>query len=166
MAFDGVAQITTLSGSAQAAPEAWRRDERFALLIGAASFGAMAGFAATLWTGRLDTWLLPLIALPILALDLHLTGHTLTEALRRGARGCAGACALHAAAVFAWPVGALVTPAAPMAFWAAPLLALTALILFASCWTGPSGAIYRMSGQGALVAALTVQQAMFLVMGG
>lgn len=164
MAFDG-ARRAVLTPS-MASTEIWRRDERLVLLVGAACFGAVAGFVLALWVGRLDFWTLALIAAPVLAINLHLTAQTLTEAFQRRAMGCATACGIHAAAVLAWPMTALVTPIAPAAFWIAPALALTSLILFASCWTGESRALYRMGAQGALVAALMAQQGMFVMLGG
>lgn len=167
MAFDGVARAELLTLPRQSArAEVWRRDERLAVLVGAAAFGALAGFAGTLWAGRMDAFVLVLIAAPILALDLHLTGQTLSEALRRNAHGCASACVLHGVAVLAWPVTALVAAFAPVAFWVAPALAMTALLLFASCWGGQARAIYRMGGQSALVAALVAQQGLFALLGG
>jgi hypothetical protein len=163
MAFDGARRAVLTPTMASA--ELWRRDERLVLLVGGASLGAVGGFLAALWTGRVDLWMLALIAAPVLAFNLHLTGQTLTEALQRRATGCATACGLHAAAVLAWPLTALATPLAPAAFWIAPALALTALVLFASCWTGEGRALYRMSAQGALVAALMAQQGVFVALG-
>lgn len=168
MAFDGAprAAIATLPPENIASEEIWRRDQRLVVLAGGIALGALAGFFITLTSGRFEIWLLALIAAPLLAFDLYLTGRTLTEALERRATGCAGACALHAAAVLAWPMTALMIPLAPAAFWSAPVLALTALVLFASCWSGDGRALYRMAAQGALVAALMTQQGVFVVLGG
>jgi len=134
-------------------------------LIGAAAFGGVAGFAATMMMGRVEPWVLALIAAPVLAYALHLTGLTLSEALSRRAYGCSTACVLHGAALLAWPMTAMLTPIASAIYWVAPITALSALILFASCWGGASRPIYRMSVQGALVAALAVHQGVFVVLG-
>jgi hypothetical protein len=164
MAFDGaLLGLTTPPSEASLVP--WRRDERLVVLVGGAALGAMAGFVAALWSGRVEIWTLALIAAPVLALDLHLTSLTLADAFRRRAHGCAIACALHALAVLGWPMAALAAALTAPAFWIAPALALTALVLFASCWRGESGALYRMGAQAALVAALMAQQGVFVALG-
>ncbi|MBX3511715.1 MAG: hypothetical protein KF700_10985 [Hyphomonadaceae bacterium] len=165
MAFDGARVSQTAILPSPIAGEAWRRSERLALLLGVSALGAAAGFAGTLASGRFDLWVLAVIAAPVLALTLYLTGATLTEALERRAHGCAGACMLHVAAILAWPLTALFTPLSAAIFWIAPLAALSALVLFASCWSGAPRAIYRMAGQGALVAALAAHQGVFVILG-
>lgn len=151
-----------------AAPERaagdFRRGERLVVLVGAIAFGAIAGFAIAMSTGRPETWLLVTLTAPFYLLALHLTAQTLTAAFSREAYGCASASALHAAALLAWPVGILLAPFSGMAFAAAPIAALTSLILLASCWAGPARAVYRTGLQGALVTGLAVHQGMLILM--
>ena len=138
------------------------RSGRLVVLAGATGFGAVLGFSATIATGRADLMTSLLIAAPMLAVALYLAGHTLTDALARDARGCATATGLHVAALLAWPMTSLLSPF--MAYWIAPLAAISALVMFASCWGGPPRAVYRMAGQGALVAALAAHQAALVIM--
>lgn len=168
MAFDGAPRVAMATQTLEniASEEIWRRDQRLVVLAGGIALGALAGFFITLTSGRFDVWLLAMIAMPLLALDLYLAGKTMSTALQSQSVGCATACGLHAAAVLAWPMTALMIPLSPLAFWSAPALALTALVLFASCWSGEGRALYRMAAQGALVAALMAQQGVFVVLGG
>lgn len=144
----------------------FRRLERLVILTGGASAGAAAGFMAAIAFGPLDLRIVLLGAAPMVALALYLVARTLEEGMRRHAVGCTTAAIMHAAALLAWPMTSLFAPLSAMSFWIAPIAALSTLVLFASCWTGPSRAIYRLGGQAAIVAALAVHQGMLLTLGG
>jgi hypothetical protein len=143
----------------------FRRSERLVVVAGATAIGVLAGFGAAMAFGRLDTWLLSIVAAGVFALALYLTAETVQDALRRKAYGCAAASMLHAAALFAWPATFLFFPVGAPQFWLAPVSGLTTLALFASCWSGHQRAVYRISGQGVLVAAAASYQAVLFVMG-
>lgn len=115
--------------------------------------------------GYLSVLSVALIAAPLLLLALHLTSRTLTEAMSARAYGCATATTLHGAALLAWPMTALLAPLSPVMFWMAPIVAGSALIMVASCWEGSPRAVYRLSLQAMLVAAVTAQQGLMVVMG-
>lgn len=125
----------------------------------------MGGFALAMSLGYLNLITIALIGAPLLVAALYLASRTLTEAISMHAYGCATATVLHSAALLAWPMSALLTPLSPMNFWAAPIAAGSALIMFASCWQGPSRAVYRLSVQALLVGAVTAHQGLMLVMG-
>lgn len=144
----------------------FRRLERLIVVTGGASVGAGAGFIIAVALGRMELWSVVLIAAPLMVAALYLVARTLQEGMTRDAMGCTTAAILHAAALLAWPMTALFAPLSGAAFWIAPVAALATLVLFASCWTGPSRAIYRMGGQAALVAALAVHQGILLTLGG
>jgi hypothetical protein len=158
--------LMAYESSASVAPtrEHFLRSERIVLLIGAVAFGAIAGFAMAVATGRSDLGAIILSAAPPLALALYLTGETLVDALRRDARGCATAAAMHCAALLAWPMTSLLVPLSEATYWIAPAAAVLSLVLFASCWGGGSRAVYRMTLQGALVAALAGHQGALLIL--
>ncbi|HRE43578.1 MAG TPA: hypothetical protein PKY87_06360 [Terricaulis sp.] len=163
MAFDASVSAPV---SAKAIPrEHFIRAERLTVLLGASALGAMIGFAGALASGRLEPWALALIALPVLAFAAHLTIQTLSEAFAARAWGCAAAAGLHVAALMAWPMIALMASSSPALFWFAPGLAFAGLILFASCWEGASRAVYRVSAQGALIAAIAAQQGLGVLLG-
>jgi hypothetical protein len=168
MAYDSTQFVEqpTLSGYAHAAlQEEFRRGERIAVLAGAMGVGAVAGFSAAMSFGRLDLWITIAVALPLFAILLHFSAITFSEALARNAYGCATASVLHVGALLAWPMTSLFTPIGQVYFFIAPALAVATLILFASCWGGPARAVYRMSAQGALVAALAAHQGAMVVLG-
>jgi hypothetical protein len=169
MAYDSariVVADASLIDTQEPAPAAgFHRLERIALLLGGAGIGAMAGFALAMALGYQDVLLVAAIAAPLLALALHLTSLTLTEAIQLRAYGCASATVLHAAALLAWPMTALLTPLSPLTFWVAPAVAASALIMFASCWQGQARAVYRLSVQALLVGAVAAHQGLMLVMG-
>jgi hypothetical protein len=161
MAFE--ASVLPSRTVTRAAPrETFVRSERLVVLTGASALGAAIGFAVAMTSGRVDLWVLALVALPALALAAHLTIQTLSEAFASRAWGCASASVLHVAALMAWPMTALVSAGSPALFWIAPGVALTALVLFASCWEGSARAVYRSGAQGALVAAIAAQQGVFV----
>jgi hypothetical protein len=170
MAYDS-ARIVVADASLLKTPEGvalatgFARSERIALLLGGAGLGSMAGFALAMGHGYLSLLNIALIAAPLLLLALHLTSRTLTEAISLRAFGCATATTLHGAALLAWPMAALLAPLSPVNFWMAPVVAGSALIMFASCWQGPPRAIYRLSMQALLVGAVTAHQGLMLVMG-
>jgi hypothetical protein len=141
------------------------RGERLALLLGGAGLGAIGGFSLAMSLGYLNLVSIALIGAPLLVAALHLASRTLTEAISLRAYGCATATVMHSAALLAWPMTALLTPLSPMNFWMAPIVAGSALIMFASCWQGPSRAVYRLSMQAVLVGAVTAHQGLMLVMG-
>lgn len=134
--------------------------------MGAAAFGALVGFSLTVMVGRQDLWVLIGSAALLLCASLYLTQETLTDALRRNARGCATAAVLLGAALIAWPMACLLAPLQAGIFWLAPASAVLSLVLFASCWSGPPKAVYRTAVKGALIAALAAHQGVLLVMGG
>lgn len=142
------------------------RFERFVILVGGASFGAAAGFGVAIALGRMDLWTVLLTAAPLMVLALYLVARTLQEGMTRHAHGCTTAAIMHAAALLAWPMTSLFAPLSGMSFWIAPVAAMATLVLFASCWTGPSRAIYRLGGQAAIVAALAAHQGLLLTLGG
>lgn len=151
---------------AQALPrDHFLRSERLIVLMGATCVGAMIGFAVAMIAGRVDPLTLTLIALPALGLAAHFTIQTFSEALAARARGCATASVLHISALMAWPMIGLFAAASPALYWLAPGLALSALVLFASCWGGSARAVYRTSLQGALVAIVAAQQGVMVLLG-
>lgn len=163
MAFDAALPIST---TADEAPRTdFMRGERLVVLMGASALGAVIGFAVTLTMGRVDAWVMALIAAPVLGLALHMTIATLSEAFASRAYGCATACILHVFALMAWPATALFSVASAPIFWIAPALAMSSLVLFASCWGGGTRAVYRTSVQAALVAAIAAQQGVAVMFG-
>lgn len=168
MPFDGsrihIADVSALEATATPRLD-FHRPERIVVLSGALAVGSVAGFALAMSFGGLNVWALAAIAAPALIFALHLTSQTLEEAIARNARGCAVSAAMHGAALLAWPLTALLTPLSPMSFWIAPVLALSTLVLSASCWGGSPRTVYRLMAQGVLVAALAAQQGTILFMG-
>jgi len=168
MAYDAPAAfgavLTYLDAPPDRAAKRFGRTERLVLLIGASAFGGLVGLTFALAVGRWELWAVALTGAPVLVLALHLTAETLRDALRRDARGCAGAACMHVAALLAWPMLALSIPLGALNFFIAPGLALATLALFASCWGGPSRVAYRIAAQGALVAAVAAHQGIMVVM--
>jgi len=140
------------------------RSERLGLLVGGAGIGALVGGFAAMALGQPSVWAMILTAAPVLTLALYLTALTLTDAMRRNARGCATVAGLHAAALMAWPFTSLFTSVNSLNFFIAPALAMGSLVLFASCWSGPSRGVYRLAAQGALVALIGAHQGMIVLM--
>jgi hypothetical protein len=89
MAYDAMLTADQANVSLAAARDDFRRAERLIMLIGAVSMGALVGFAATIMTGRTDTWVVIATAAIGITFALYLTSLTLVDALRRDARGCA-----------------------------------------------------------------------------
>lgn len=146
--------------------EEFRRLERIVVLVGGVALGGIAGFATEIIFGR-PGWLSLLASgAMLISLALYLCSQTLRESFSRGAYGCAGATILHAAALLAWPLTALFAALSPLWFWIAPLMAVSALILIASCWGGPARAVYRLSLQGFLVATAAMYQGALVMMAG
>lgn len=141
------------------------RLERFALLVGGVGLGGLGGLSMALGLGALSLAAMIMIAAPLLIGALYLTSRTLTEAISTRAYGCATATVLHATALLAWPMAALLAPVSAMTFWAAPVLGISALIMFASCWQGAPRTVYRLSAQGLLVGILTAHHGTVLFMG-
>jgi hypothetical protein len=113
----------------------------------------------------MELWTVILTAVPLIVLALYLVARTLQEGMVRHAYGCTTAAILHAAALLAWPATSLFAPLSAANFWIAPVAAMATLILFASCWTGSSRAIYRLGGQAAIVCALAAHQGLLLTLG-
>jgi hypothetical protein len=168
MPFDGsrirVAGVSAVDSVSSPRPE-FQRPERVVVLSGALAVGSLAGFALAMAVGPMNLWLLAAVTAPLLLLALHLTSRTLEDAISREAHGCAAAAALHGAALLAWPLTGLLTPLSPLSFWIAPVLALATLVLSASCWGGSPRTVYRLMGQGLLMATLAAHQGTILFMG-
>ena len=144
----------------------FRRLERIVILTGGASVGAAAGFGAAIALGRMALWEVLLTAAPLMVAALYLVARTLQEGMGRNAIGCTTAAIMHAGALLLWPMTALFAPLSGAAFWIAPVAAMATLVLFASCWSGPPRAIYRLGGQAMIVAALAAHQGVLLTLGG
>jgi len=144
----------------------FRRLERIVVLAGGVAGGATVGFVTEIAIGRPSLTVLIASGALFVAFALYLCSQTLRESLVRRARGCAAATVVHAAALLAWPLTALFAPVSPLAFWVTPLIAISGLVLFASCSDGPPRAVYRLSLQGALVAGLAAYQGALVMMAG
>ena len=140
--------------------------ERIVVLAGGVALGLSVGFSAAIGLGRPSLGVLIASGVAFEALALYLCSQTLRESLLRNAHGCAAATIAHAAALLAWPLAGLFAPVSALAFWIAPAIALSGLVLFASCWGGPPRAVYRLALQGALVAALGAYQGALVIMAG
>jgi hypothetical protein len=167
--YDGdVGVLTRPNGERQAyvGRTQFRRLERIVVLAGGLALGGIAGFAAEIMVGRPSLSVLVASGVFLIPLALYLCSQTLRESFVRRAYGCAGATIVHGAALLAWPMAALFAPVSPMTFWMAPITAVSALVLFASCWGGPPRAVYRLSLQGFIVAAAAMYQGALLIMQG
>ncbi|MGD9979282.1 MAG: hypothetical protein AB7H66_04820 [Hyphomonadaceae bacterium] len=149
MAYDS-ARFTDFSA---AAAKDFRRDERFAILVGGASIGVLTGLGAAFALGRTGWWPM-LVAAPVFALAAYLAVATFRDAVDRRALGCAVAAGLVALSLLAWPAIAVVFPMSAPQFWIAPAVTLGSMVLLASCWSGTQGAMYRLSGEAASVCAI------------
>lgn len=166
MAYDAVLMAQGATAAVAEQRDHFLRSERLVLLIGAVAFGGLAGFVATVMAGRMPMSAVVLTGAAVLTFSLYLTSLTLVDALRRDARGCATASGLLGAALLAWPMTSLLSPLGAAIYWIAPLAAVSSLVLFASCWGGSARAVYRMTAQSALVAALATHQSVLLIMAG
>ena len=144
----------------------FRRLERVVILAGGVALGLTIGFTAAIGLGRPSQIALILSGAVFGALALYLCSQTFRESLAGNAHGCAAATIAHASAVLAWPLIALFAPVNALAFWSAPFIAISALVLFASCWGGAPRAVYRLGMQGALVAAVAAYQGALVIMAG
>lgn len=149
------------TGKAQTLRSDFSRPERLVFLAGATAFGAAAGFFFAVVMGRQDISMQWLAGAPVLALAFLLASNTLIEAVKRRAYGCSVMAFVHAATLLAWPAS-MIIPGAQ--FWMAPAVALTSVLLLASCWTGSPSAIYRAAGQASLVAALAAYQGVLVIL--
>lgn len=129
----------------------FRRGERVVVVAGASVLGALCGVAGAISIGRVDTWMTLAAGAPLYILAIHFAAATLHDAIARKAYGCATATFVHMSALFAWPVAALFYAYSTLHFWIAPATALSALLLFASCWGGAQRVVYRTCAQGALM---------------
>ncbi|MBY0568480.1 MAG: hypothetical protein K2P70_14285 [Hyphomonadaceae bacterium] len=144
MTYEAIATIEA------AGDRSFRRDERIVVLAGGAAVGLAAGVVAALSLGRVGMW--PLVAaVPLLAVALYMSVATLRDAMQRRATGCAIAAAGVTISLIAWPVSMAFAGSFPI--WIGPVAAMGAMVLLASCWSGASNAIYRLSGQAAIVGA-------------
>lgn len=129
---------------------AFRRDERIVLLAGGAALGLAVGVVSALALGRVGMWPL-MAAVPLLAVALYMSVATFRDAIERRATGCSIAAGLVTVSLVAWPVSMSFAGSFPM--WLGPVAAMGSMALLASCWSGASNAIYRLSGQAAIVGA-------------
>ena len=167
--YDGdVGVLTRPEGKHQAyvGRKEFRRLERLVVLAGGVALGGATGLAAEIMIGRPTFAVLIASGAILIPLALYLCSQTLRESVARRAYGCACATVLHAAALLAWPMTALFAPLSPMVFWTAPAVAVSALVLFASCWGGPPRAVYRLSLQGFIVAGAAMYQGAMILMAG
>ncbi len=128
----------------------FRRDERIVLLAGGAAIGLAAGVVTALALGRVGMWPL-IVAAPLLAVALYMSVATFRDALERRAMGCSIAAALVTVSLVAWPISLAFAGTFPL--WVGPVAAIGSMVLLASCWSGASNAIYRLSGQAMIVGA-------------
>lgn len=152
MAYD-FARIAPAEAVATTSQNDFRRDERFAVLVGGAALGVLGGGVAALALGRTGWWPL-MVAAPVFAIAAYLAIATFRDAVDRRAIGCSIAAGLVAVSLLAWPVTALIFPMAMPQFWIAPAVTAGAMVLLASCWSGAQGAVYRLSGEAASVFAI------------
>lgn len=138
------------------------RSERLITVIGAAGFGGLTGLMIALAVGRHDVWSLFIGAALVLGVVLYPAAANWVDANARDSQGCKFAATLHLATLLSWP---LVIPLGGAWGWLVPAMALSSLVLLASCWTGSSRAIYRISLQCILVGALAAHQSLNLLMG-
>jgi hypothetical protein len=152
MAYD-LARTASAEAIAIRAQRDFRRDERFAVLLGGASLGVLIGGVAALALGRTGWW--PLVfAAPVFAIAAYLAVATFRDSVDRRAIGCSIAAGLVALSLLAWPAMALIFPMSALQFWIAPAATVGSMILLASCWSGAQGAVYRLSGEAASVFAI------------
>ena len=143
----------------------FHRTERMVVVCGAVAFGAVVGTATAFTLGYTPVRVMVVAGAPIFLLGLYFAVATLRDAIDRRAWGCASATMLHFGALLTWPVAAVLYPLATVSFWFAPALAVSALILFASCWSGAKRVVYRACAQGALMAVCAAYFGVLAVMG-
>jgi hypothetical protein len=131
----------------------FRRGERLVVLMGGAALGVFAGLGAALAIGRTGDWPV-IVGIPLFVFALYLAVATFRDSIDRRAYGCAIAAGLVAASMLAWPASALFVPMSALTFWIPPAAALGSMALLASCWTGAAGAVYRLSGEAAMLYAI------------
>jgi hypothetical protein len=165
-AIFGEDDIGVKTRPAYAGRKEFRRLERIVVLAGGVALGATVGFVTELAIGRPSLSVVIASGAVFTAFALYLCSQTLRESLVRRSIGCATATIIHAAALLSWPLTALFASLSVLAFWSAPAIAISGLVLFASCWDGPPRAIYRLALQGALVAGLAAYQGALVIMTG
>ena len=143
----------------------FHRTERLVVIGGASLFGVIVGSVAAIALGQPQWWQMAVAGVPIYVLALYYSVATFHDAFERRAWGCASATVAHIGALFAWPAVGLLHPEMTVAFWIAPALAFSALVLFASCWGGSKRVLYRACAQGGLVAACAGFLGLLTVMG-
>lgn len=148
-----MAYADTLVSEAAPTTDGFRRDERFAVLFGGAALGVAVGIGAALAIGRTGSWPL-FVAAPFFMIASYLAVATFRDALDRRAIGCSIAAAMVALSLLAWPAMAVIFPMSAPQFWIAPAATLGSMVLLASCWSGTSGAAYRLSGEAASICAI------------
>jgi hypothetical protein len=152
MAYD-FARAASAEAITIPAQKDFRRDERFAVLVGGAALGVLIGGAAALAVGRTGWWPL-IVATPVFVIAAYLAVATFRDSIGRRAIGCSIAAGLVALSLLAWPAMALIFPMSAPQFWIAPAATVGSMILLASCWSGAQGAVYRLSGEAASVFAI------------
>jgi len=145
-------------------PDAFSRFDQLIVLLGAAGLGALTGLFGALLLGRTTPWLAFLASTPFLITAFHFTVVTLCDASERKTRGCWAAAILSVAIVLTWAMAGAVVPAGSALYFVAPGLALASLVMFASCWRGSSRAVYRVAGEGALLAVVAAHQGLLAIM--
>ena len=162
MSYASYAVDTPAVGAAPTSRADFHRSERLITIVGACALGGAIGFAVAVAIGRTDMWALFLSAAVLLAVALYPASANVADASGGQSKGCTLAAMAHIVAILAWPV---VVQFAGGLFWLVPAIALSSLVLLASCWNGQSRAVYRMGLQGLLIAALGAHQATMLAMG-
>lgn len=152
------------SASAVADAGGFRRSERLVVIMGACALGAALGFVAAMSIGRVEEFYMRVSGCAAFVLAFGFCFQVLREAVQARAYGCATALTLHAAGLGLWAWALL--GGAAMSPLLAPLPAFASLVLFASCWSGGAGGVYRVGGQALLVGAIGGFQALFSLMAG
>lgn len=169
MAYDSIlidnVNVHAVPIAARERNDDFRRFERLVVLAGASALGALMGFASAMTLGYADLFTMIAVAAPVLAMALYLTSQMLRDGINRRAYGCAASAVLHATALLAWPMTALLAPMSPLIFWIAPAMAMSALVMLSSCWQGATSGVYRVGVMGLMVAGLAAQQATMLALG-
>ncbi len=148
-----MAYADTLDSNMAPTSDGFRRDERFAVLLGGGALGVAIGIGGALAIGRTGAWPI-FVAAPFFMIASYLAVATFRDALDRRAIGCSVAAAMVALSLLAWPAMAVLFPMSAPQFWIAPAATMGSMLLLASCWSGTQGAAYRLSGEAASICAI------------
>jgi len=148
--------------AAPAASTDFLRSERLATVFGACALGSALGFAAAVAIGRTDVWAVFFLAAMVVAVALYPASANMADAARSRSPGCKFAAVVHLLSLLAWP---LAVQFAGSLYWLVPSIAVSSLVLLASCWSGPARVVYRTGIQAVLIAALAAHQSTMTVMG-